>query len=172
MKTESTTLVRQRETTEIEGICRPCRLELQEKTWKIIFFHVFSCSSNLRFLMRSVLTTVCSGSNCCPYIVMSSSQLSLSCLLSCIHCLLAFSFKFLSANQNSLIRCWYISIFNAGVPNYFTCLQKIITISYLKSWNKKDWLWNLIIQHLEMLEVAPNQLNKRVHASLYKQDQK
>ena len=44
-----------------------------------------------------------------------------SCFLSCIYCLIAFSFEFPSANQNSVpIFCWYVYYFNSGVPNCFT----------------------------------------------------
>ena len=96
-------------------------MEREERHRPWIIFHIFSCSSNMCFLAGSFLTAVRPGSHCCLYIVISRCQLTLSCLLSHIQWPLAFSFEFLSANQNSLsIRCWYVPIFNPGVLNYFT----------------------------------------------------
>ena len=53
----------------------------------------------------------------CLYIVTSDCQLTLIfCLVHTV--LMVFSFGFLPANQNSSIRCWYISVFSLGACCY------------------------------------------------------
>ena len=144
MKTESTALTGQRETTGYNERDRGGR----HRPW--IIFQVFSCSSNLCFLTGWVLAVVRLGSSCSlrrripqPTLVFTSSRLAtnsrlyldtfcgnfISALLSRIHCLLAFLFEFLSANQNSFsICCWCVSTFNPSVLNYYIYIYIYISI--------------------------------------------
>ena len=79
----------------------------------------FRLSSHRRvWCTTDCLYYVASGRQLTPFLVFYPAPTALT----------SFSFEFSSANQNSLsIRCWYFSIFNPGVPNFFyTFLNSII----------------------------------------------
>ena len=113
MKSELTTLARQRETK--------CYKEKDSRHWPwIINFPALCCSSCMCLFVGFVLTASHLGSYYCLYIVTSRSQLnSLPVFYPVPIALMAFLFEFPSANQDRMpIRCPYVSIFNLGASCY------------------------------------------------------
>ena len=150
MKIELTALVSQRETTCLE------EKESEGRPW--IVFLVFCCSSNVLvhwFRLHSCMSGVRSISGVhrkigvatsavfgCLHILISGLQLTVFISSSPLlfsfprQLLTVFPFESPSTNQNSLsIHCWYVSIFNTSVLNYFTIYPSswspIITFSFL-----------------------------------------
>ena len=130
MKTDSTTLARQREIQRYE------KIEVRHRYWIIflvsnVLVHWFcldSCASGMRLFFgvhpKMLAFKLLLVFNCRLYIVASGRQQTLFLFLYLVSiALTAFSFEFPWANQNSWsIRCWYVSIFDSGIPNYFSYL--------------------------------------------------
>ena len=77
----------------------------------------------------------------CLYLIVSCSQLTLSCFLSHAHCSNSVYIWVPSANQNLSVLC-YVSIFNPAVPNYFTLMLfgKIFIHLFIISYKKEKKL--------------------------------